>query len=161
VKFFRAYGEVNINHQRGYGYGEPLQGVAFWKFPDQEEVSIRISSLRKFIPVLLSPYLRGYFRAQPIIKQTDALHHKYASEPHFYLDNIGVLAAARGRGVASKLIRPFLAQADARGVVTYTDTVSRENVALYEHFGFECVEEAPIAATGVTVWALRRPVQAK
>ena len=28
LKFFRAYGKVNINNQRGYGTGAPLSGVA-------------------------------------------------------------------------------------------------------------------------------------
>jgi hypothetical protein len=36
-KFFRAYGEINIKHGRGYGVGAPLQAVAFWKFPEQAE----------------------------------------------------------------------------------------------------------------------------
>ncbi len=40
----------------------------------------------------------------------------------------------------------------------HTDTVTRSNVALYEHFGFQCVEQSTIVGTGITVWALRRPV---
>ncbi|MBI3151889.1 MAG: GNAT family N-acetyltransferase, partial [Chloroflexi bacterium] len=77
----------------------------------------------------------------------------------FYLDNIGVLASARGQGISSRLVRPFLEQADEQKVIAYTDTVTRSNVSLYEHFGFECVEEAPVHGTGITVWAMRRPVQ--
>lgn len=87
------------------------------------------------------------------------LHKKYANEPHFYLDNIGVLQSARGKGLSSKLIRPFLEMADARKMIAYTDTVTRSNVALYEHFGFKCREEVTIPGTGITVWALCRPVQ--
>jgi len=158
-KFFRVYGEVSIKNGRGYGYGEPLQGVAFWKFPEQGSLSISIKSLAKLMPLLFTMYPLGYFRARAIMNQTDALHEKYADEPHFYLDNIGVLRSARGQGVASSLIRPFLAMADAQKVIAYTDTVTQSNVALYEHFGFHCVAEAPVAGTGITVWALRRPVQ--
>ena len=36
AKFFRVYGEISIKNKRGYGVGEPLQGVAYWKFPEQE-----------------------------------------------------------------------------------------------------------------------------
>ena len=43
-KFFRVMGEVSIRHQRGYGVGDPLQGVAYWKFPDQESMSISVKS---------------------------------------------------------------------------------------------------------------------
>jgi ribosomal protein S18 acetylase RimI-like enzyme len=156
-KFFRAYGEVNIKNNRGYGSGEPLQGVAYWNFPNQADLSISIRSLTIFLPLLFTMYPVGYFRAKKVIQQTDELHKKYASEPHFYLDNIGVLPTARGKGVSSKLIRPILEMADSQKLLAYTDTVTRSNVALYEHFGFQCVAESPISGTSITVWALRRP----
>jgi ribosomal protein S18 acetylase RimI-like enzyme len=159
VKFFRLYGEVSIKNNRGFGVGEPLQGVVYWKTPDQGDISINIKSLGKFLPLLLTMYPIGSFRARSIIKQIDILHKKYADEPHFYLDNLGVLPSARGKGLSSKLIRPFLGMADLQKVITYTDTVTPVNVPLYEHFGFECVEESQIPSTGITVFALRRPVQ--
>ena len=42
--FFRALGEVNIKNNRGYGVGAPLRGVAYWKFPNQESMSISLKS---------------------------------------------------------------------------------------------------------------------
>jgi ribosomal protein S18 acetylase RimI-like enzyme len=156
---FRALCEVGIRNERGYGIGEPLQGVAFWKTPRQDSLSINVRSLARFIPLLFTFYPIGYLRAKEALKRQEELHQKYASEAHFYLDNLGVLPAARGQGLASRLIRPFLAMADAQKVIAYTDTYTRSNVALYAHFGFECVEESAIAGTGLTIWALRRPVQ--
>ncbi len=67
-----------------------------------------------------------------------------------------VEADARGQGAASRLIWPFLDKADAESAPAYTDTVTRSNVPLYEHFGFECVEESPVEGTGLTIWALKR-----
>jgi ribosomal protein S18 acetylase RimI-like enzyme len=159
LKFFRVYAEINIKTGRGFGVGEPLQGVAFWKFPSQESMSISVKSLGKLLPLLLTMYPIGYFRARKIIDQIDALHAKHAPEPHFYLDNLGVLAAARGQGLSSKLIRPFLQKADEQKVVAYTDTVTKTNVPLYEHFGFQCVEESFIKETGITVYAMKRTAQ--
>jgi ribosomal protein S18 acetylase RimI-like enzyme len=158
-KFFRALGEISIKNKRGYGVGDPLQGVAFWKFPDQDSMSISIKSLSIFIPLLFTFYPIGYFRVKEALKRQDVLHEKYADEPHFYLDNLGVLPSARGQGLSSKLIHPFLEMADAQKVIAYTDTFTRSNVTLYEHFGFQCVEESPIAGTSLTVWALRRPAR--
>lgn len=158
-KFFRAYSELNIKNQRGYGVGNPLKGVAFWNSPHQADLSISVRDLSRFFPLLFTLYPIGLFRARPILRQTDALHQQYAPEPHYYLDNLAVLAAERGKGFSSRLIRPILEKADAEKVVVYTDTVTRSNVALYEHFGFECMQECPVARTGVTVWALRRPAQ--
>ncbi len=157
-KFFRALGEVSIKNKRGYGVGEPLQGVAYWKFPNQDSMSINIKGLGKFLPLLFTLYPIGLYRARTITGKIDAMHKQYADEPHYYLDNIGVLSSARGRGVSSKLIRPFLEMADSQKVIAYTDTVTRSNVPLYEHFGFQCVEESNVPGTGITVFALRRPV---
>jgi hypothetical protein len=156
-KFFRAYGEVNIKNGRGFGAGEPLQGVAYWKSPIQEELSISVKSLSIFLPLLFTFYPIGYIRARAVLKQIDALHEVHAATPHYYLDNLGVVPAARGQGLSSRLIRPFLEKADAEGVIACTDTVTRSNVPLYEHFGFQCVEERAVPGTGITVWALRRP----
>jgi ribosomal protein S18 acetylase RimI-like enzyme len=159
LTLFRALGEVSIKNNRCYGVGDPLQGVAYWKFPDQEGVSVSLKSLGKFLPLLLTSYPIGLFRARAVMDHIDKMHEKYADGPHFYLDNIGVLSSARGRGVSSKLIRPFLEKADSQKVITYTETVTPSNVPLYEHFGFQCVEAAPIAGTGITTYALRRPAQ--
>lgn len=157
--FFRAVGEVGIKQQRGYGAGEPLQAVAYWQFPQQGNLSISLKSIGKFLPLLFTFYPVGYLRARAVLRQQEALHQKHAAEPHFYLDNLGVLASARGQGLASQLIRPFLKRADEENVSAYTDTVTQTNVALYEHFGFQCVEASQVAGTGLTVWALRRPAQ--
>jgi ribosomal protein S18 acetylase RimI-like enzyme len=158
TKFFRVYAEINIKNQRAYGVGEPLQGVAFWKFPGQDSMSISVKALGKLLPLLFTLYPIGYIRAKAILNQIETLHQKYADAPHFYLDNLGVLASARGKGLASQLIRPFLEMADSQKVVAYTDTVTEANVPLYEHFGFQCIETSPIAGTGITVHALRRPI---
>jgi len=158
-KFFRAYGAVNIQNHRGYGVGEPLSGVAFWLEPIKPDVSISVKSLGLFIPLMFTFYPIGYMRATTILKQIDLLHQKYAGEPHYYLDNIGVLPSERGKGISSKLMRPFLEKADEENVTVYTDTVSKTNVALYEHFGFHCMEECVVDGTGITIWALRRPIQ--
>ena len=158
-KFFRAYGAVNIRNQRGYGIGEPLSGVAFWLEPEKPNISISVKSLGLFIPLLFTFYPIGLMMASAVLKKTDLLHQKYAGEPHYYLDNIGVLPSERGKGISTRLIRPFLNKADEEKVIVYTDTVTRANVALYEHFGFRCMEEYAVEGTGITIWALRRPFQ--
>ena len=158
AKFFRAMGRLNIQNNLAFGISDPLEGVAVWNFPDKS-VSAKPKDLFAFLPLLFSSYPFGAQRARAIFRQLDAMHKKYASEPHFYLDNLGVLPSARGKGLSSKLIRPFLEMADSQKVIAYTDTVTKSNVPLYEHFGFQCVEETYIPSTGITVFALKRPIQ--
>lgn len=158
-KFFGAYGTMNIQNQRGFGVGEPLKGVAYWLEPAQPEISIKLKSLAVFLPLLFTFYPIGYFKAKPIIKRTELLHQKYASQSHYYLDNIGVLPSEQGKGISSRLIRPFLEKADTEKAIVYTDTVTRSNVSFYQHFGFQCMEECAVGWSGITVWSMLRPFQ--
>lgn len=158
-KFFRAAGAINIRHGRVYGAGDPLQGVAFWESPDHNATPVSVKMLGKFLPLLFTQYPLGLYRARPILREIDALHAAHAPEPHYYLDNLGVLPTAQGQGFASRLIRPVLEMADSRRALVYTDTVTPANVPLYEHFGFERVATKQIANTGVTVFALKRPAR--
>lgn len=155
-KFFRAYGAAHIRLGRGFGVSQPLCGVAYWIFPHENEASL---SLSLFLPLLFTSYPVGLWRARHVVAVFDALRERHAPEPHFYLDNIGVLAAARGQGVASRLILPFLRLADEQGVSVYTDTVTATNVPVYNHFGLETVAVQPVPGTGLTVWALKRPAR--
>lgn len=156
-KFFRAVGRLAIQNEQAFGVGEPLQAAAIWNFPNQN-LSAKPKDLIAFLPLLFSYYPIGARKAKAIFKQIEANHKKHASQPHFYLDNLGVLASSRGQGLSSQLLGPFLEMADQQGVSAYTDTVTKSNVALYEHFGFACVEENFIEETGITVYALlKRP----
>jgi ribosomal protein S18 acetylase RimI-like enzyme len=157
-QYFYALSNINIAKQRAYGVGEPLVAVAYWKMLSKPDVTASMRSPSNFIRLLLTPFPFGYLRARVIYKKMSELYEKYADEPHFYLDYVGVLPSARGNGVASKLIRPFIKKADSEGAIVYLETVNRSNVALYEHFGFHCMEEAAVPGTGITIWAMRRPV---
>jgi GNAT superfamily N-acetyltransferase len=157
AKFFRAMGRLNIRAGSAFGAGDPLEGVAIWIFPNQPEASATPKDLLTFLPLLFSSYTIGAINARPIFRQIEANRKKHANEPHFYLDNLGALASARGKGLSSKLIRPFLQMADEQKIIAYTDTVTAANVPLYQHFGFELVEENLIEDTGITTYALKRP----
>jgi GNAT superfamily N-acetyltransferase len=159
AKFFRAMGRLNIRAGSAFGVSEPLEGVAVWSFPNTTSASASPRDLFAFLPVLFSSYVIGAQRARAVFQQVEASHQRYASMPHFYLDNLGVLESARGKGLSSKLIRPFLDLADEQQVSAYTDTVTEANVPLYQHFGFELMEATPVTGTGITVYALYRPAR--
>lgn len=153
-KFFRAYlrasgtGCVSVT-------GSPIGGVAIWSRPG-ENLSVSLRDLAAFLPLLATLYPIGLLRARPALRLQDSLRARHAPPSHYYLDNVAVHPGQRGRGLASALIRPMLAEADAGGIATYTDTFTESNVAMYEHLGFRCVERADEARTGLTVWSLLR-----
>ncbi len=158
-KYFRPMTEISIRRGKVYGVGDPLQGVAYWKSPDQQPMSVSIFNLARFLPLVFTFFPLGFVRARKLLEQTEAMHARHASRPHYYLENLGVMEAARGRGLSSSLIRPILAQSDQQKVTAYTDTANPANVPLYEHFGFQCVEQAAISGLGITVFALKREPQ--
>ncbi len=153
--FFTPLLTYGIRGGQTFGVGSPVEGVAVWSYPNQNLTLFGLRTLRLF----LTPLRRPMLRAIPILSRFDVMQKRYAPEPHFYLNTIGVRPDAQGKGLASKLIRPFLEQADAQGVGTYTETMTPANVGLYEHYGFRIMEQQTIPATSLNLWAFYREPQ--
>lgn len=91
-----------------------------------------------------------------MISTLDKLQMRYAPGPHMYLSSIGIATEARGRGVASRQIRPFLALADGCSLPIYTKTVEASNVPIYEHFHFRIMQPVSAPGSELTIWSLLR-----
>jgi ribosomal protein S18 acetylase RimI-like enzyme len=154
---FRSFAPSLIADAVALGVGAPLEGVAVWSPPDQPPPQFGKLLNLNLLTLLFSPFLAALPRAVPIFSRFERLQRRYAPEPHFYLSSVGVLPAAQGRGRASALIRPVLAQADSRGLTCYTETMTPENVPLYEHYGFVVREQLLVPDTDLRIWALQRP----
>lgn len=156
---FRATVPWYSRNGQVYGVGDPLRGVAVWSVPGQAADS-RWSLLNvNTITLLASPLALVFRKVIPIFAQFERMHARYAHDPHFYLNTIGVVPEAHGQGLASQLIKPVLAQADQQMRPVYTETMTPSNVPLYEHFGFQCREQFSVPTTALHIWALYRPVQ--
>ena len=64
------------------------------------------------------------------------LKKKYTGNNDWYLYNICVQKNAQGNKIASKLLFPLLDFCDNNSLPCYLETNSKNNVPLYEHFGF-------------------------
>ena len=155
--FFRAVLTFSFTNQSVYGAGEPLAAVAVWGFPGQAKAKVASQVLVRFLKLAAGPFLFSAFRARGVFSRFERMQKKYAPDPHYYLQTVGVAPQAQGQQLASRLIRPFLEQADAQGMGAYTETVTPANVTLYEHYGFRVVEECPVTGTGLTCWGFYRP----
>jgi ribosomal protein S18 acetylase RimI-like enzyme len=67
--------------------------------------------------------------------------------PHWSIAPIAVLPAAQGRGIASALIRPRLAEIEAAGEQCLLGTQDEVNTKIYARYGFRLVGET-VAAKG-------------
>jgi GNAT superfamily N-acetyltransferase len=85
----------------------------------------------------------------------DWLDGHLPEEPCWFLDIHGVRETARGRGVASALVRQGLDRAHAAELPAVLETGNPANVPMYEHLGFRVVEEGEAPDGGPTIWFLR------
>ena len=133
---------------RYVGYGTVLAarddaarivGVSIWAPPRHGKGAIRgpvraaasLGLVRLLFPGGLNRLLAGLAeldRARP-------------SEPHWYLEFVGVDRAVRAQHIGSALVIPILEQADADGLACVLDTPFPETFPFYRRLGFEVTAE--------------------
>jgi len=127
-------------------------GGALWLAPNQSK---SLSFTNTFVMATLLAQA-GELRNVPRSALVDrAMRARRPKTPHHYLFAIGVLPEARGRGIASTLIRHTLAIADRDGVPAYLENTNPRNTPLYERFGFragEAFSPAPGCPPLVPMW---------
>lgn len=81
---------------------------------------------------------------------------KHPSSPdHWYLAVVGTDPAAQGKGLASTVLSPVLAECDRDGVGAYLESSKESNVAYYARLGFRVTTEHRLPR-GPSVWAMWR-----
>jgi ribosomal protein S18 acetylase RimI-like enzyme len=153
---FRAALRFALLNGQLYGTGHPTEGIAIWTMPHQK-TRLRAVLGSGLWRLLFSPFVLQVRRSIPVFSQFERMQKQYAPQPHYYLNTISVLPDAQGKGLASKLIRPFLARADVERVGSYTETMTPSNVGLYQHFGFKVMEDYSVPNTHLHIWSLYRP----
>jgi GNAT superfamily N-acetyltransferase len=83
-------------------------------------------------------------------------HALLAPWPHLRLDFFGVLPAAQGAGIGSRLIEHGHRAADAAALPCYLETFTEANVAYYGRRGWDVIATYRVA-DDVPVYALVRP----
>ncbi|MBL8163866.1 MAG: GNAT family N-acetyltransferase [Anaerolineae bacterium] len=156
--FVRAL-RLGILSEQAYGIGEPLEGLALWSAPNDSTPIAAVLRSGLWQMLFVPAFMASLPRAIPIFSRFESMQKRYAPEPHYYLQTISVAPRAQGKGLASRLIRPFLMKADAERVSVYTETMTPSNVGLYEHYGFRTVEQYDVPGQDLHVWGFYRPVQ--
>jgi len=157
--FFQCVLKYCIRYGESYATSLNLEGVAVWLTSDNYPMTF--GKLIRSVP--LSTMFRlgrwGGDRMRNSGEYIDAVHERLAPFKHWYLHKIGVDPQFKGKGYASKLLRPMFARIDEEGLPCYLETWDEKNVPLYEHFGFRMVDKSAIPETNLTNWAMLRKVQ--
>jgi ribosomal protein S18 acetylase RimI-like enzyme len=114
--------------------------VALWLRPGMQKVP----ALRQAL--LLPAFARVLgVRAMPpglrVMAHMDALHARYAPEPHFYLSILGVAPERQGKGLGSELLGPMFERCNRERRRIYLETAQPKNVPYYERHGFRVLAE--------------------
>jgi GNAT superfamily N-acetyltransferase len=99
----------------------------------------------------------GFAHVGRVLKLQAAMEAAVPKEPHFYLFTVGVLPAARGKGLARRLLAPVLAEADARGLPCWLENSNPVNAGLYLSLGFEPTDKLRPPEGCPPIVGMRRP----
>ena len=94
-----------------------------------------------------------------ILNWVGAWARRDPSEPHWHLGPVAVEPFLQGQGIGSAMLNAFCTVVDGTGAHAYLETDKRENVRLYQRFGFIVVESADVL--GVPNWFMSRLSRAK
>lgn len=161
-RFFGAALALGAAGGRLHGVSDPVEGIAVWEQPGQgragpkDVIDAGLPGALLGLGPLLVPALRSP-RALRVFAAFGEMRKERAQGPYYYLQTIAVSPEAQGKGLASRLIEPFLARADERSFGAYTETTTPSNVGLYERYGFEVVDRRDVPGTGLSAWAFYRP----
>jgi ribosomal protein S18 acetylase RimI-like enzyme len=133
-----------------------VRGVALWFPPDAPaptEADLVETGLAA-VPDQIGP--AAWQRFKRLLDHLDALHPRYAPDPHWYLAMLGVDPAWQRRGIGESLMRPVFAAADRDGFGCYLEAPTADNARYYERRGFRVVAETDVPESDVHVWLMRR-----
>ena len=163
VRSFHAF-TINLGIRYGEVYAptETLEGVAVWLRPGRTEMTAW-KSLVSGIPgigVIRSLGWKGALtlarRMAAYASYSDGLHKTLVPDRHWYLLSIGIGVQYRGKGYASKLLRPMLERCDSDRLPCYLETHNESNVGLYGHYGFVAGAEGVLPGSARRHWAMVR-----
>lgn len=82
------------------------------------------------------------------------------SEHYYYLQLIAIESSLKGSGVFRRLVEPILIRAERESIPVLLDTHDKDNVPLYEHFGFELIKEHHAKGDeSIIQYSMMRPCQ--
>ncbi|WP_114853110.1 GNAT family N-acetyltransferase [Brachybacterium sp. YJGR34] len=128
-------------------------GAAVWSRHPAPPAA-RLRNLREGwrMPLALRP--RGVVHLRTYLRRTAPYR---TPGPHWSLDDIGVSAAGRGRGVGGALIRHRLALIDEQRAIVDLDSTTRGSRRLYARYGFRVAGPAGTEAAPEATIMVRTP----
>ncbi|MEH6582726.1 MAG: GNAT family N-acetyltransferase [Halioglobus sp.] len=133
------------------------RGASLWLPPNQDfEMPLRFSLLSMVCRLIAR---KGLKPLKDMRAQGDFFAQHHPSEPHYYLQFIGVKQQHQGQGSGSALLKHGTRLCDEQQMPAYLESSNILNVPLYQRHGFEVIHEGAIPGGGPTAWFMWREPQ--
>ncbi len=149
----------NYSDSRAFITSSQLEGIAVWMHSDKmkERPFWRILTSGAIWPAMKIG-IKALRKMQALDKYIERKHKELAPFKHWYLAMLAVDPQHQGKRHASKLLNETLSNIDEEGLHCYLETAGEKNVSMYQHFGFEVVDEFIVPGTNDKLVAmLRKP----
>jgi ribosomal protein S18 acetylase RimI-like enzyme len=133
--------------------GPTVAGVAAWLPPGVFPPSSGTRALRQGLQVV--PSVLRTDKRRTLFKLLNELTARHPHEEHWYLAVLATDPLFQGKGVGKSLVEPMLNRADDVGVPTYLETQKESNLAYYQRFGFDIVDEFSVDECP-PIWTMQR-----
>ena len=131
-------------------------GVLMMLPPDQTKMTI--GKMYKS-GLLAAPFKMGwasFLRLMTFMDFAEKEHKAATSFDQYYIMTVGVLPERQGMGVGKKLMTKALEIVDAHKMPCFLETQNKNNVPIYQRFGFEVVSDKEIPKGGLHNWGMLR-----
>jgi ribosomal protein S18 acetylase RimI-like enzyme len=145
-------------YQHLYTTAGDVKGIAIWLPPEASPASLMQLWHLVTSGLLVVPLWMRWDRWVELISfimQEANSRQRHVSEPHWYLNMLGVAPNYQGQGIGSQLLTPVLRQADCDRIPCYLETSTESAVRFYCRHGFEILATATLAET-IPYWIMKR-----
>jgi ribosomal protein S18 acetylase RimI-like enzyme len=153
--FFRATFRLAASYGDCFSTAEK-DGVLMMLPPDKTKMTI---GMMYKSGMLAAPFKMGwasFSRMMTFMEFSEKEHKAATSSDHYYLMTVGVVPERQGQGVGKKLMTRALEIVDANKVQCYLETQNKNNIPIYQKFGFEVVSDKEIPTGGLHNWGMLR-----
>jgi len=140
LKLMNLTFRISLKFGKVYAPTKNIEGVAAWLPHDKTNLSNWVYIRHGALPVVIGARKEGRKKLMLYSNLANKKHKQHANFPHMYLYNLAIDPKYQGKGYASRLLKPMLAKLDEKNLPCYLETHER-NLVMYEHFGFELVEQ--------------------
>jgi ribosomal protein S18 acetylase RimI-like enzyme len=138
-----------------YAPTKNIEGVAGWLPHDRVNLTNWHYLRHGALSVVIGAGKEGRKQLMRYSNLANKKHKEHANFPHMYLYNLAIDPKNQGKGYSSRLLKPMFTKLDENNLPCYLETGER-NISLYEHFGFEVIEQIILPEFDNDVWLMMR-----